>query len=225
MIFNRNPALRGNTIPDPAQGTIEATLNLRQASLDDAMRYGGPITRDAISAMVFVGDRKNIVVDTKVHFLMKGFMPAIPGWHTDGVPRGTELLPAANGMPHMHAQDQHQELGISIPRYHLLVSGTHCPTRFVRDPLVIEPVDGTDLYRYMSLDVEKVSDTIAFEDTSPGEVITWDWWNIHTAQVATSRGWRYLIRVTETDYISPRTNPADFIRTQNQVYVPTEFGW
>jgi hypothetical protein len=62
-------------------------------------------------------------------------------------------------------------------------------------------------------------------DSPANTVLEWDWWNIHTAQLATARGWRYLIRVTETDHIEPRTNPADFIRTQNNVYAPMDFGW
>lgn len=228
-MFNRNEVRVGKSIDDPSQDAIENSLNLRQVSLEDAMRYGGSITRAAIGAMEFVGDRKNIIVDTKVHFLMPGMIPAIPGWHTDGVPRGTELDPAGAGKPSITAQIEAEQRGITAPRYHLLVTGTHCPTRFLAEPWFMDVVDGPDLYKKMSQDVnghiDKTDEPIKFFDTPASTVVTWDWWNIHQAQEAMGRGWRYLIRVAETDYIEPRTNPADFIRTQNQVYLPTEFGW
>jgi hypothetical protein len=82
MLWNRNYVKVGNSIATPTQDAIENTFNLRQVSLEDAMRYGGSITRDAIGAMEFHGDRRNIIVDTKVHFLMPGMCPAIPGWQS-----------------------------------------------------------------------------------------------------------------------------------------------
>ena len=222
--FNRNPVVIGRSMTDPEQGTIENTLNLRQVSLEDAARYGGPITREALGLMNLRGDRKHIVVDTKVHMLMVGFIPAIPGWHTDGVPRGSFLDPAANGEPNIEAQIDHEARGITTPRYHLLVTGNHCPTRFLANPMDLDVENGRDLYKKMSADVNQLDNPVVL-DTPASTVVEWDWWNVHTAQQATSRGWRYLIRVTETDYIEPRTDPSEFIRTQNQVYVPTEFGW
>jgi hypothetical protein len=57
------------------------------------------------------------------------------------------------------------------------------------------------------------------------EVIEFDWWNIHRATPATTPGWRFLIRVTESDYLEPFTNLRDIMRTQQQVYVPENFGW
>lgn len=230
-LFNQTSPVLGNSIEDPSQDAIEGSLNLRQVSLEDAMRYGGPITREALGVMNFVGDRKNIIVDTKVHFLMPGMIPAIPGWHTDGVPRGTELDPAGAGKPSITAQIEADERGITAPRYHLLVTGTHCPTRFMENPFRVKVVDGPDLYKKLSMEVNTAIAQAGkhhkpvMVDTPASTVVTWDWWNIHQAQESMGRGWRYLIRVAETDYIEPRTNPADFIRTQNQVYLSTEFGW
>lgn len=209
-------------IEEPSQDTIENTLNLRQCSIEDAMRYGGPITRAAIGAMHLRGDKKHIVVDTKVNFLLPGFVPAIPGWHTDGVPRGESLNPGGSGPPNLQAQIEGR---ITAPRYHLLVTGTHSQTRFMNKPVNLTVEDGPNLYESMSRAVNKIIDPLAFFDAPPCQVVEWDWWNIHAAVPATGRGWRYLIRVTETDHIAPRTNPADFIRTQTQVYVPAEFGW
>lgn len=225
ITFNRTPPSIGRSIEDPSPDLIETALNLRQVSPEDAARYGGPITRAALGAMDLRGDRKHIIVDTKVPLLMPGWVPAIPGWHTDGVPRGPQMDPGGKGAPNLRAQVDGL---VSAPRYHLLVTGTHCPTRFLAAPidLDLDTDVGADLYREMTRQINAaVSDGDQTLDSPPSTVVEWDWWNVHTAQQATARGWRYLIRVTETDHIEPRTDPADFIRTQNQVYAPMDFGW
>lgn len=233
MLFNRNPVKVGNSIEPPSQDAIENSLNLRQVSLEDAARYGGSITRNALGAMEFVGDRKNIIVDTKVHFLLPGMCPAIPGWHTDGVPRGADLNPGGSGEPVLNAM---LDGSVSEPRYHLLVTGTHCPTKFLKGIIDLDHYDllmpnPRELYANMSrlvtrhLDNNRYADDALTFDSPDSTVLEWGWLTVHTAQLATGRGWRYLIRVTETDHIEPRTNPADFIRTQNNVYSPLEFGW
>jgi hypothetical protein len=55
--------------------------------------------------------------------------------------------------------------------------------------------------------------------------VKWDWWDLHTAQPAKAHEWRFLIRVTETDLHEPKTDLRDIIRTQQQVYLPSNFGW
>jgi len=231
MLFNQNPVGVGNSIDTPSQDAIENSLNLRQVGLEDAVRYGGSITRKALGAMEFKGDRKYIIVDTKVHFLLPGMSPSIPGWHTDGVPRGDDRNPAGSGAPVLSAMT---DGSVTEPHYHLLVTGTHCPTRFLNHSIELDVDDsvGRDLYKVMSEQVQshvdyffKNSGLSCTFDSPDSTVLEWDWWTVHTAQLATARGWRYLIRVTETDHIKPRTNPADFIRTQNNVYSPMEFGW
>jgi len=223
VLFNQTPPRIGNSIEEPSQDVIETTLNLRQVSLEDAVRYGGPITRAAIGAMEFVGDRKYIIVDTKVHLLMPSFIPAIPGWHTDGVPRGEEMNPAGRGKPNLRAQ---VEGLVTAPRYHLLTTGDFCPTTFMTEPTEFDlDLDlNSDLYKNMSQQVNKL-DSFKTLEAPASTVVDWDWFNVHAAIPSRGRGWRYLIRVAETDHIPPRTDPSDFIRTQNQVYVSTEFGW
>ena len=226
--FNTTEPKAGKSMPTPSQDAIENTLNLRQVTLEDAARYGGSVTRSALGLLELHGDRKHVIVDTKVHFLMPGMCPSIPGWHTDGVPRGVDLNPGGGDDPVLDAIFDGTQ---TVPRYHLLVTGTLCPTRFILPEVAFpeeELLDGgpSSLYANMTRmlnEVEWYEDETL--DTEDSRMYQWDWHNIHTAQVATARGWRYLIRVTETDYIEPRTNPADFIRTQNNVYTPLEFGW
>lgn len=225
MKFNRNGVQVGNSIEDPSDDVIKDTLSLWNCTPEDAITYGGDLTRAALSAMTLKNDRKYVIVDTKIHMLMPGFGPGIFGWHTDGVPRGEDLNPASKGAPNIHAQEQMED---RAPRYHLLVTGDICPTRFVstRNVEFDVPAEPThDLYKLLSHEVNSKIGTFDTFDTRPSEVVTWDWWNVHCVQRARGYGWRYLIRVTETDFIQPQTDLRQIIRKQNQVYIPETFGW
>ncbi|MGX4995842.1 hypothetical protein [Enterobacter hormaechei] len=224
MKFNRGEVQFGNKIEKPSQDDIKNTQGLWNASFDDAFRFGGDVTRAALQAMNLRGDKKYIVVDVKTHMLMPGMIPAIPGWHTDGVPRGGKSLSPAEGAPHIHMQE-----GTESPRYHLLVVGGDCPTKFIASRninLVTENLP--NLYAGISSQVCEMDNKGLLDtyDAPDGQVVEWDWWELHTAQQARAPGWRYLIRVTETDYLEPQKDLRLVLRNQQQVYLPTEkFGW
>lgn len=206
---------------------IEATPNLRRASLHNAALFGGPLVRRLLESAPIVGDHKHILVDTKVSLLMPGWMPAIPGWHTDGVPRqaaadnGLAPDPTYSGDPSLSEQQRRDDAGYR-PRYHTIHVGNDCPTQFLTAPLTLDLDHGEDhgLYAEMTKLVDELGHVVT--DPRPGQWASWDWWNIHAATEATERGWRLLIRITESD-IPPTAH--GFIRAQNQVYVPREFGW
>ncbi|UNA02646.1 hypothetical protein [Enterobacter phage vB_ExiM_F5M1E] len=224
MKFNRGEVQFGNKIEKPSQDDIKNTQGLWNASFDDAFRFGGDVTRAALQAINLRGDKKHIVVDVKTHMLMSGMIPAIPGWHTDGVPRGGKSLSPASGAPHIHMQE-----GTESPRYHLLVVGGDCPTKFIASRninLVTENLP--NLYAGISSQVCEMDNKGLLDtyDAPDGQVVEWDWWELHTAQQARAPGWRYLIRVTETDYLEPQKDLRLVLRNQQQVYLPTEkFGW
>lgn len=220
MKFNRGEVKFGNTIEIPTQDNIKNTQGLWNASYDDAFRFGGDLTRAALQAIQLVGDRKHVVVDVKTHMLMPGMIPAIPGWHTDGVPRGGSMSPA-KGAPRIDMQE-----GAESPRYHLLVVGGDCPTRFLKNRQVGLNIGEGNLYEQVSEQVIAGLDFLESYDAPNGQVVVWDWWELHTAQQARAPGWRYLIRVTETDYLAPEKDLRLVLRNQQQVYLPTEkFGW
>lgn len=224
MKFNRGEVQLGNKIEKPSQEDIKNTQGLWNASFDDAIRFGGDLTRAALQAMNIRGDKKHVVVDVKTHMLMPGMIPAIPGWHTDGVPRGGKSLSPASGAPHIHMQE-----GTDSPRYHLLVVGGDCPTKFIASrniDLVTENLP--NLYAGISSQVCEMDNKGLLDtyDAPDGQVVEWDWWELHTAQRARGPGWRYLIRVTETDYLEPQKDLRQVLRNQQQVYLPSEiFGW
>jgi hypothetical protein len=224
--FNRHPLIQGGGIQQPLPDLVKVTPGLWNCDPDDAARYGGELTRAALGAMALRNDRKYVVVDTKVHMLMPGFWPAIPGWHTDGAPRGPNFNPAAGGPPDIWRQE---DPAARSPRFHLLVTGEGCLTQFAQDAIDLSiPVAPTpDLYRHVSHLVNAAVEVGAVR-TAHVELCTaweWDWWALHQGVVAEHSEWRFLMRVTETDYLAPQRDLRQIIRTQHQVYVPAEFGW
>lgn len=227
VLFNRNPLKYGLRIEEPSTEVFKNTPQLWNASLEDALKYGGELTKAAISAMNLKFDRKYIVVDTKIHMLMPGMCPAIPNWHTDGVPRGKELRPEAKDIPNIHAQEE-----MTTSRFHLLVTGNGCLTEFVGQPQLIDVPDepSLELNKIIHRETEMMRKD---EESFPLKIVTapscqaveFDWWSIHRGIYATKHEWRYLIRVTETDHMAPQKDLRKILRTQIQVYVPLDFAW
>lgn len=230
MRFNEQSVIKGGALAsEPSQELIEATPNLRQASLTDAALYGGPLVRRALDALKLDMQHEHVIVDTKVNFLMRGMVPAIPGWHTDGVPRKSaesEPNPASSGAPVPSLMDSGD---ISAPTYHLLWAGADAPTEFVDAPFAMNTYNlgHPDLYS----DMDKLVGGL-IKDARLGSTEIerhrwhrWGWKSVHRATPAKERGWRFLIRVTETDHIEPRVGPSEFLRTSSAVYVERSFGW
>lgn len=225
MRFNRTVPIIGKSIETPSQELIKNTLGLHNASLDDALKYGGDLTRSAIAAMDLQMSKKHIIVDTKVHMLLPGMCPAIPGWHTDGVPRGSSLDPLAKKDPNIQAQEE-----LDSPIFHLLVTGESCLTQFVKErdfELDVPEQPDSSLYKMVTEQVARKveqKELTAYEAPSC-TAIMWDWWEIHTGMPAKKHEWRFLIRVTESDIQAPKTDIREVIRTQQQAYMPMNFGW
>lgn len=231
VLFNRNPLVIGDSIEQPPTNELKNTFGLWNASLDDAVRYGGEITRLALRAMNIRHDRKHVIVDTKIHMLMKGMSPAIPGWHTDGAPRDNNKNPGGSGKPDTFAQE-----GDPRPnRYHLLVTGSGCLTKFIEHPVWV-PIPSEpsyEVYNTMSNFIQQKTmeypsmarEPVRAMTIPSATVVEFDWWDIHTGVIATANEWRYLIRVAESDYYEPRKDLREIIRMQSQVYAPTNFSW
>lgn len=213
---------------DDDQKLIEATPNLQRASLKNALLFGGPLVRAALehAPLSDYGSRPHVFVDTKVTLLMPGWIPAIPGWHTDGIPRGPEGDPFGTGNPSLAAQLREEERG-RAPVFHHLILGNPCLTQFLNKPgnamgidFSLEHSEDSGLYKEMTqlLDQKPQDASVA----QPGHWTTWDWWNVHRATPALQRGWRLLIRITE-GYAPPLKE--GFTRPQSQVYVEGPFGW
>lgn len=209
----------------PSFKDIKTTFGLWNASFDDAVKYGGEVTRAALQTMNIKHDRKNIIVDTKIHMLMPGMCPAIPGWHVDGAPRDKNKNPQGKDLPDTLSQEGDDRYN----HYHILVTGSGCLTQFISRPVELEiPVEpSAEIYSIMSKSIsEKVKEDSSLVVSIPScTSVEFDWWDIHTGIIATKHEWRYLIRVCESDYYEPKRDLREAIRTQSQVYAPQNFGW
>lgn len=227
FLFNRNPLKLGRTIEQPSQELVKNTLGLYNCSMEDAVKFGGDLTRAALGALQLKNDRKNIIVDVKVHMLMENMCPAIPSWHTDGVPRGANFNPQGKDLPNIWEQEKCDR----PPHFHLLVTGEGCLTDFLLDPMEISIPDGpsSNLYSIVDQNINgriKNNHTRVNIMTSPScQWIDWDWYSLHTGVWAKKKEFRYLIRVCETDFQEPQKDLRNIIRTQQNVYCKENYGW
>lgn len=194
------------------------------ANLPFAYDAGGPITKAFIDALPEDWNILDAVFDSRIHMLMPGWYPAIPGWHHDDVPRA--IIP-----PGQHfitaGQPDYDNMRYKAEHIMGLVNAKVCPTHFVVGECKMKPVpDGELIYRQWHTEIEDMVknenvDTYAAEDR---RLVYFDWQTFHTGQKAVSNGWRWFGRVSRnTDRVNQITNE---IRNQVQVYLefPME-GW
>jgi hypothetical protein len=189
-----------------------------------AHKNGGPITQSFLTAVRNAWGDVPMVFDSRVHMLMPGWYPAIPGFHHDDVPRpeipvGQHFITA--GQP-----------DYDNPRYHSdhilgLVNADICPTEFaLGDCMMPHVADGDLIYRKWHKEVEDLlAKGLMHKVVAPDRLLVhFDWQSFHTGTKAISNGWRWFGRVSRnTDRVNKITNE---IRQNAQVYLefPME-GW
>ena len=176
-----------------------------------------PITRAFLEAIRKDSSFKlfnEMIIDTRVHMLMPGWFPCIPGYHHDDVPRTR-----ADGQPdYDHAAYR--------PAHVMgLVHGDICPTEFALGTAEFQAIPGGDvIYKQWHGVVENYLSTGVLERrTAPSNRLiyfndrTW-----HQGTRCILSGWRWFARASwDTHRV-----PTNEIRRQVQVYLefPME-GW
>ena len=192
--------------------------------LDFAYNNGGPITRSFIEKLPNSWLETDVVFDSRVHMLMPGWYPAIPGYHHDDVPRP----PIPTGQHFLTAGQPDYD----NPRYlseHImgLVNADIAPTSFALGKCCMPAIpDGHLVYREWHKEVLKLlEEGILKEQFAPDrQLIYFDWQSFHTGTKCVKNGWRWFGRVSRnTDRTKSITNE---IRRNAQVYLefPME-GW
>lgn len=197
-----------------------------------AWKNGGPITQDFLAnffgitladeATWVLSDSKcsNFCFDSRVHMLMPGWFPCIPGWHHDDVPRSR-----SDGQPNYVSPEY------SAKHVLALVNGDICPTEFAVGSAAYPE---TDLF---SPDpIYKVWHQLVEQDIAMGvlerrlvpsnTLIHFNNHSFHQGTRAIKRGWRWFGRLSwDAGYEQGRPH-ANEIRRQVQVYLenPME-GW
>jgi len=214
MKFNSQIQNRGSFKADWNIEDIKNEPMFFNCNLDYAYQHGGPITKEFILKLPHDWwTSSNLVLDSRVHMLMKNWYPCIPGWHHDDIPRST-----STGQPNYLTPEYRAE--------HLsgLVNAEICPTTFIIGPVeVSEPDINTRIYNRWHDEIETMSHLEKYQVKS-GEYIQFNGESFHSGVKAIDNGWRWFIRLSRN---TGRQNKiTNEIRRQVQVYLehPTE-GW
>lgn len=214
----------GTFAQDVDNSSIKNEPMFFNSDFEYAMKNGGPITKSFLSSLPPDWQDNPFVFDSRVHMLMPGWYPAIPGFHHDDVPRpdipvGQHFITA--GQP-----------DYDNPKYkseHILglVNADVCPTQFATGECTMPAIpEGELIYRTWDAEVKELLFQKSLQSvlTKDRTLYYFDWQTFHTCTKAVSNGWRWFGRVSRnTDRVNKITNE---IRVNAQVYLefPME-GW
>lgn len=213
MIYKFYPdyVIHRNQVSQAHKDEIIGEPMLFSASPLFAYRNGGPVTRrilDSLPSDAFDPQYgRSMVIDTRLHMLMPGMYPAIPGWHCDAWPRGDEGQPDPD--------EANIELGV---RHWVCVLGTPSLTEFVDEDLTIA-IDPRSVWKSVSSSIDTVENLETFQVGS-GDVAEFGIDQLHRARPADRHGWRFFFRLSHYQY-----EAQNKIRKQVQVYTTEHGGW
>jgi hypothetical protein len=240
--------------PETSTFTTDQVKNepmMFNARADWANDHGGPITQDFIRRLYWDNNRylgdygssndlslADIVIDSRVHMLMPGWYPCIPGFHHDDVPRlrsdGQPWYPDNQWELHVRSDVVDDEIhlerdsGFYRSNHAMAMYGDNiCPTQFALGQAEFPSVPhGQILYKIWHPVVEQhlASGTLEEWFAPMHQIVYFDDRSWHTGQAANGNGWRFFIRASW--YTGRVENVTNEIRRQVQVYMenPME-GW
>lgn len=223
MIIDSRIELLPGVLTERSVHELKNEPMLFNCDLGGASWLGGPITREFLSLLPEEWRQVPIVVDSRVHMLMPGWYPCIPGWHHDDVPRTR-----SDGQPN-YSSGQCRSEHIAA-----LVNGDICPTMFAtgKAHFAVPPL-GHHIYSDWHQDVEwAIHDGALIPGSAPtNRLIRFDDRTWHRGVSAVANGWRFFIRAsryfshdgTPIERGNKRTNE---VRNQVQVYMDRiNAGW
>jgi hypothetical protein len=232
MIIDSPPPKVRGTFWKPSAGddlhVVKHEPMLFQADVNFAATHGGPIThaflKEALFYLSHIGVRPqdvNLFLDSRVHMLMPGWYPCIPGWHHDDVERSRE-----DGQPNYRTASYRPEFLMGI------VGSADCGTEFATGKFMLtEPEQCPVIYKQwhgeVELSVEKggiVGGTPCGRvSVEPNLLYRFNDRSFHQGVPSKNTGWRWFGRITIGN---PTVKPANEIRRNANVYMenPME-GW
>jgi hypothetical protein len=212
-LFNSRIDIAGD-LPEFSEQQIKNEPMLFNCDLKTASELGGPLTKAFLEALPnYWKWSDDMVIDSRVHMLKKGWFPCIPGFHHDDVPRER-----SDGQPNYIKPSYHSE-------HVLALIGDCCPTQFATGLSTFPEVPlGEKYYKvWHPLVVEKIKKGELQSVNAPSnKLVYFDWQTWHQGVPAIKDGWRWFIRASRnTD-----RKPTNELRRQVQVYLdmPME-GW
>lgn len=184
-----------------------------------SLKLGGWITGDFLAHLPQEWQAGPLVIDSRVHMLMPGWYPCIPGWHHDDVPR-----------TRLDGQPNYEDGQIRSKHIIALINADVCATEFAIGTGEFEfPEEGV-VYEKWNKDV----DAWALKKVVKAEsrkLIMFDDRTWHRGTAATGNGWRFFIRAsihfdTQGNRIARPGKLANEVRRQCQVYMDNiNSGW
>lgn len=214
--FNSQISILG-ALPNFEESIVKNEPMFFNASPEFAYENGGEITKRFIELTANACGGIPCVIDTRVHMLMKGWYPCIPGWHHDDVPRTT-----ATGQPNYKTPEYFAKHILG------LVNGDICPTQFALGECDLPEIgDDKVCYREWHPQIDNLCNSGKMDryDAVGNPIIGFDAHSFHQGQKANASGWRWFGRISyDTERTKKITNE---IRTQVQVYIPAPdyMGW
>lgn len=212
---------------EPSQEQIKAEPMFFNSSWLYAIEHGGPITRTFLKNLPKNKGWESGVFDSRVHMLMPGWYPAIPGWHHDDVPRPKKIKPGTHFMT--AGQPDYKNMTYKSEHIMGLCNGDICPTQFACGQIELpDPKEGELVYRkwhpLVNSAIEKGELILKLAPSL--RYIHFDWQSFHQGQKTVGNGWRWFGRITKNSDRCKPENISNEIRTQVQVYLefPME-GW
>lgn len=215
MLIESRISFGGKVLRDFSVDEIKNEPMLFSCNAFYATALSGPLTKAFLDALPNTWrEAPDLIVDSRVHMLMPGWFPAIPGYHHDDVPRSR-----CDGQPNYETPEYRSEHVL------MLVNADVCPTQFAigAKDFHIPPV-GETIYKAWHPQVDSAVKNGEMELVSvPDRTLcffddrTW-----HQATPAVKSGWRWFIRASRNTH----RKPTNELRRQVQVYMenPME-GW
>lgn len=193
------------TLPIFKEEVIKEEPMFFSASYEYVRLFGGEISQAFLNNLPIEWKQK-CIIDSRVHMLMPGWFPCIPGYHHDDVPRGT------NGQPDYDNPAYHSKHVLA------LVNGDICPTEFAVGETTFPKIEeDKKIYKEWHPLVEykikkgELSKVIAPSNT----MLYFDWQSWHQGTKAIKNGWRWFMRAS----INTNRPIKNEIRRQVQVYL------
>jgi hypothetical protein len=214
MITINSEITLGATLKAYTDEQIKYEPMLFSCDWESAYTLGNEPTRQFLLALPVEWQNNKTIVDSRVHMLMPGWYPCIPGYHHDDVPRER-----SDGQPEYFNPSYRSEHAM------ILYNGSVCPTDFALGQSDFNEVpQGEIIYKQWHNDVVRKIESGELHRLSAPEntVIFFNDRTWHQGVKAVKNGWRLFIRA------SRNTNriPTNELRKQVQVYLenPME-GW
>ncbi len=204
---------------------IELEPMFYRASFGFANSHAGPLTTSFLYALRThaealglgkSGDFSGVVIDSRVHMLMRGMYPCIPGWHHDDVPRDTP-----SGQPN------YDKPAYAAKHLMCVVDADDAPTGALPEFLsgkveVPYPLaDDAVVYAVWDAHINHTS-PLRPRAVNSGEIVHFDSSAFHRGTAAKSTGWRWFIRASWGTLVKPENK----IRRNANVYMAwSTAGW